>query len=217
MHSLIRFFLLGLFIIITFSHANSDILYSCDFNGKIATYHENEAKRMVLLGANCRNMNEIEHVVCAMNGVKVDYSRNEAEELLYRHPDAYCEMSQKLFTSTTQKSGGLSLVDKVIIYFPINSNYLSYKSLRKLSIFSQRHRNMGYTYTITGYASATGSASKNKLISLKRAGVVRNTLLNYGIHQDRILSVDALGEESLRYNTQYEFSLNRAVEIKVYQ
>ena len=57
---------------------------------------------------------------------------------------------------------------------------------------------------------------KNQNLSLKRAGIVRNSFLDYGIKADNIISVDALGEESLRYRTKYEESRNRAVEIKAF-
>jgi len=198
--------------------ANSDAqLYTCGFNGKMASYHENEAKKMQLLGAECRIMNSVEHIICSMRGVKTAYSYTEAEALLYRYPTAYCEMNNQLFVSSVKQSKGLAIEGKTALYFPVNGTQLSYKNRQKINSFAHKYMNMGYTFTITGYASATGSSSKNHMLSLKRAGVVRTALLNSGIRSSEILSVDALGEESLRYNTSYEFSLNRAVIIKAYK
>ena len=197
--------------------ANDKNLYTCNFHGKSTTYHENDTKRMILLGADCRIMHNVEHITCAMDGVKVDYAIHEAEDLLYRHPDAYCEMNSRLFRGKLNNTSSLALEKTLVVYFPIKGTSLSYKDRKKISTFARQYRNMGYKYTITGHASATGKSSSNYLLSLKRAGSVRSMLLNNGIHGSNILSVDALGEESLRYNTAYEFRLNRAVEIKVYK
>ena len=217
MHYLIKRSLIGVYFLLSFVGVHAETLYSCNYNGTVTTYHENDAKRMHLLGANCRIMSSAEHITCSMSGVKTDYSRDEAEELLYRYPNAYCEINNQLFTNSNSSKKSLSIAHKLVIYFQVNKSNLSYKNIQKINSFATRYRNMGYTYTITGYASATGNSSNNHILSLKRAGIVRNKLLDSGINADNILSVDALGEESLRYNTKYEFSLNRAVEIKAYK
>jgi len=208
--------LIGILLLVTTLHAES--LYECYFQGKWTTYHENEAKRMTLLGANCRQMHPVEHVTCAMNGVRLDYSKEEAEKLLYQYPQAHCEMNNLLYLSTRSQtySHPLALIDQVIVYFPVGSASLTSQARSKLYTFAQRHRNMGYLFSITGYASAPGRASRNHIISLNRAGAVRNALLNAGLNENNILSVDALGEASLRYNTPYEMRLNRAVVVKAY-
>ncbi len=214
-----RLFIFLMIGTLSISSLGAESLYQCDFNGELTTYHENDAKRMLLLGADCRIMNESEHITCSMKGVRINYSRSEAEELLYSYPDAHCEMNDKLFVSSYQQSKiskPLNLVNKIIIYFPISGTKLSAKEIAKISRFSKQHRKMGYRYNITGYASATGKSSANYLLSLKRAGSVRNALLNGGINSNNILSVDALGEESLRYSTKYEMSSNRAVIVKVF-
>ncbi len=206
-------------LISSVSNLNAETLYSCELNGKMTTYHENDAKRMQLLGADCRIMNSFEEITCSMKGVRVNYSLAEAEELLSLYPQASCEMDNRLFlafVSVGEKPKPLTLVNKTIIYFPINGKKLSDINYNKVKAFAKRHRNMGYTYTITGYASATGSSAKNHTLSLQRAGIVRNTLLTGGVNEDNILSVDALGEESLRYNTKYEERRNRAVVIKAF-
>lgn len=206
-------------LLLSVSSINAETLYSCELNGKVTTYHENDAKRMQLLGADCRIMNSFEEITCSMKGVRVNYSRSEAEELLSLYPDATCQINDRLFIAISmrvQNTEPLRLKNKTIIYFPVNGKKLSSNNKAKVKAFAKLHRNMGYTYTITGYASATGSSAKNHTLSLQRAGIVRNTLLAGGVNEDNILSVDALGEESLRYNTKYEEGRNRAVEIKAF-
>jgi outer membrane protein OmpA-like peptidoglycan-associated protein len=214
---LIKYFILSL-VLIGFNSVQAENLYECELNGKSATYHENDAKRMQLLGAECRIMHPIEEITCSMNGVRVNYSREEAEALLAKYPKATCEINDQLFIAFVQTAQRrpLSLVKKLVIYFPINGKRLSQSSRNLITAFAKRHRSMGYSFTITGHASATGSASKNHTLSLQRAGVVRDAMLNSGVNENNIISVDALGEESLRYRTQYEERRNRAVVIKAY-
>ena len=206
-------------VFISVGNASDENLYSCIYEGKATTYHENEAKRMILIGADCHIMGTAEHITCSMDGIRVDYSRREAEELLLSYPNAICEINNRLYISNTthrDNSKPLKLQSRLTIYFAINSYRLSKKDKAKIRAFAKVHRDMGNTYTITGYTSATGSSMKNQNLSLKRAGIVRNSFLDYGIKADNIISVDALGEESLRYRTKYEESRNRAVEIKAF-
>jgi len=222
MHSLtnkstLLFLLFTLFLSV--STLNAETLYSCEYNGKVTTYHENDARRMQLLGADCRTMNSFEEITCSMRGVRVNYSLAEAEELLSLYPQASCEMDNILFlafVNISDKPQPLTLVNKTIIYFPVSGKNLSSNNQNKVRAFANLNRNRGYTYTITGYASATGSSAKNHTLSLQRAGIVRNALLADGVNKNNILSVDALGEESLRYNTKYEEGRNRAVVIKAF-
>jgi len=209
-----------LFLFVSISSMDaSESLYECLFSGTKASYHANEAKRMQLLGAECHIMQSKEYILCSMDGVKVNYTREEADKLLATYPKATCEIDNNLYMAQGQKHYNKPLyLDKyIVVYFPINSYRLSQKDREKLKWFARRYRKMGYIFTITGYASATGSSSKNHFLSLKRAGKVNNILLNYGINFKNIISVDALGEESLRYNTQYEERRNRAVEVKAYK
>ena len=208
----------------TSSFSSDETLYSCVFNGKATTYHKNEALRMQLLGAECRLMSQAEHITCSMDGVRLDYSREEAEQLLARYPHAICDIGGVLYIATDASSNSnrdvqhhlMAIRDKITIFFPVNSNRLSSSAYSEISSFVHRNARSGYFFTITGYASATGSHSHNHTLSLRRAGIVRDVMLNNGISPDSILSVDALGEESLRHNTPYEFRENRAVEIKAY-
>ena len=206
-------------------NASDETLYSCFFDGKYTTYHKNDALRMELLGAKCRLMSEPEHITCSMDGVKLDYSREEANRLLREYPDAICESGSRLYMSGSvsepgenNPSGGSSMImqEKVTVFFPVDSNHLSRLSKTKIRDLVKRYPMKGYMYTITGFTSATGSNAHNHLLSLKRAGIVRNELIKNGVGTNDILSVDALGEESLRHNTKREVRQNRAVEIKVY-
>ena len=211
--------LFTIFIFLASSSLSAETLYSCSMNGITTTYHENDAKRMQSLGADCRIMDSFEEITCSMKGVRVNYSRNEVEELLSLYPEATCQINDILFVAIsmrTQNAKPMRLRNEDIIYFPVNGKNLSSTNREKVKLFAKLHRNMGYNFTITGYASATGSSSTNHTLSLQRAGIVRSTLLAGGINEDNILSVDALGEESLRYNTKYEEKRNRAVVIKAF-
>jgi len=213
------FFTAILTFIFGINSLHAENLYSCNMNGVSTTYHENDARRMQSLGADCRIMNTFEEITCSMRGVRVNYSRSEAEELLSLYPDATCQINDILFVAIsmrTKNTEPLTLQNEAIIYFPINGKKLSSNNRAKVKAFAELHRNMGYNFTITGYASATGSSSKNHTLSLQRAGIVRDTLLAGGLNENNILSVDALGEESLRYNTKYEEGRNRAVVIKAF-
>ena len=212
-----KIILITAFFCISTLHAEN--LYSCNMNGVETTYHENDARRMQSLGADCRIMNTLEEITCSMKGVRVNYSRSEAEELLSLYPEATCQINDILFVAISvrsQNSKPMRLKKEVIIYFPVNGKNLSSSNREKIKVFSGLHRNMGHNFTITGYASATGSSATNHTLSLQRAGIVRNALLVDGVNEDNIISVDALGEESLRYNTKYEERGNRAVVVKVF-
>jgi len=229
MHSLINLLLKAILLSIltvVSSSGSDETLYTCFFDGKETTYHKNEALRMELLGAECRLMSQTEHITCSMDGVRLDYSRKEAEELLENYPNAICEIGNMLYASSTgTQSAGISVAaparpmaiqDRLTLYFPVNSNRLSPASRDTIRMFAQRHRQTGHTFTITGFASATGSHGHNHTLSLRRAGIVRSMLISNGVNADNILSTDALGEESLRHNTRREERKNRAVEIKAY-
>jgi outer membrane protein OmpA-like peptidoglycan-associated protein len=221
MHYSNKIFLnITLFLLLSISAIDaSEYLYECLFDGKQVSYHENEVKRMQLLGAECHQMQPDNYILCSVDGVKVSYTKEEADKLLATYPKATCEIDNNLYMAYGQKEYNepLQLEKHLVVYFSVNSYHLYQEDRDKLKEFVKRYKNMGYFFTITGYASATGSSSKNHLLSLKRAGKVNNILLDYGISFKNIISVDALGEESLRYNTQYEEIRNRAVEIKVYQ
>jgi len=137
------------------------------------------------------------------------------ELVLLNYPNAVCEMNNKLKYGRSSKNG-LVLKSQVVIYFSVDRKVFSNKSRTKLLKFANLHRNMGYVYTITGYASSPGGATYNHTLSLKRAAKVNDTLVKAGIQEVNILSVDAMGEESLRYETKHEEQRNRAVVVKAF-
>ncbi|HIP14993.1 MAG TPA: OmpA family protein [Sulfurimonas autotrophica] len=218
MHYLIKknyLIIFGLLLTVSLTSVSADNLYSCQFEGKKVTYHENDARRMLTLGAECYKMTKEEYVTCSMKGVRLTYSFSEAEMLLLKYPDAMCEMNDKLRYGKSSKNG-LVLKSQIVIYFSVNGKVFSKKSRAKILKFAKLHKNMGYVYTITGYASSPGGAAYNHTLSLKRAGRVNDTLISGGVNKVNILSVDAMGEESLRYKTKHEEQRNRAVVIKAF-
>lgn len=219
MHSLIKFTIVFIFILTGNLSAKDERLFSCLLAGEKATYHENEAKRLEGLGAKCHPLSYDEYITCSMDGVRMQYSRDEAKKILLSYPKAVCDIDNSLYTYSSYNSNShtpMHVRKSLIIYFPVNSNRLSNSNYQKILNFIQNQYQSGELITITGYASATGTNTHNHILSLKRATIVKKTLIKNGIASDAILSVDAMGEESLRYNTQREYKYNRAVEIKAY-
>jgi len=217
MHSLIKFSIFFTFIFTVNLIANDEKLFSCLLAGEKATYHENEAKRLESIGAECHPLSYYEYVTCSMDGVRMQYSRDEAEKILSSYPKAVCDINNILYTYSSYSSNKpMHIKRKLVIYFSVNSTHLSKSDYQKILNYIQNQYQDEDFITITGYASATGSNAHNHILSLKRATIVKNTLIKNGISSNAILSVDAMGEESLRYNTQHEYKYNRAVEIRAY-
>ncbi len=215
-------------VLFLFMPATAEELYSCLYNGTSSTYRAAEATRMRALGAVCDRLTAAERVTCAIDGVKLDYSREESRRLMNEKPDAVCETESKLLVNvradasqarSTSRHATFDMIGKEIIYFRLGSSRLSARSSALLAAFSRKYGSGSYRFTITGYADASGSSRFNHTLSLKRAGRVRDALIDFGISADNIISVNALGEESLRYRTRngQPYILNRAVEIRAYQ
>ena len=235
--------------------ARAEELYSCLYNGTSSTYREAEATRMKALGAVCDKLGADERITCAIDGVKLDYSREESRRLMAANPGAVCEVGNKLIlnahddkvTSTPVQNQNiprrrneahagraastpvqnqniprrltLDMSEKTVVHFRLGSSKLSRTAHASLANFSRKYGSGAYRFTITGYADASGSSRFNHTLSLKRAGRVRDVLIDYGISEDNILSVDALGEESLRFRTRdgKRSYKNRAVEVRAYK
>ena len=212
--------------------SSAEELYTCLYNGTSSTYRAAEMTRMRALGAVCDPLSAGERVTCSMDGVKLDYSRQEARRVMKANPYAVCEMGDTLIISTANvkvevRTPGLApaarpafkLADKEVVHFNLGSARVSSYARSKLANFADNYGSGGYYFTITGYADASGSSRFNHTLSLKRAGRVRDILRDFGISTDRIVSTSALGEESLRLRTRNGVRLryNRAVEVRAYR
>ena len=103
-----------------------------------------------------------------------------------------------------------------IIYFDFNDSKLSEVSKNILINFLNKNKKNLSRYIILGHTDTKGSRDYNLSLSLKRAEVVREILLNEGIiHQN--VSILGKGEEETAVNTPDETKhpANRRAEVKI--
>jgi outer membrane protein OmpA-like peptidoglycan-associated protein len=209
--------------------------YSCVFNGKEASYHRDEVPRMKSLGAECVPLSAATSVVCSVGSVSTIFSVSEAAAVLDSSRRVICSSAGIMVTNAPDVASSQVVVtgpvailtdnrptfaheSTAVVYFRLGSARLSQSELAKVAEFA-RYYGSGYRITITGHTDSTGSASRNHLLSVQRAGIVRDALIRNNVSAANILSVSAMGEESLRYVTGDGIALgaNRAVEIRAYR
>ena len=102
-----------------------------------------------------------------------------------------------------------------IIYFDFDVFNLSEVSKDKIKIFLNNNGSMINEYLIVGHTDTKGTKEYNLSLSIKRAEVVKEILVNYGIKQGKI-NILGKGEESLAIDTPDDTKqpANRRVEIK---
>ena len=214
--------------------ANANEFYSCQFNGKEASYHQDEVPRMKSLGASCVRLTAATSAVCAVGSVSTIFSLSEAQAVMQSSNRVACSAggflvtNQRAVSSQVIVTGPVAVLSRgqatfehqktTVVYFRLGSARLSASERAKIDAFA-RYYGSGFRITITGYTDSTGSAAKNQLLSLQRAGAARDVLIANNVSVNSIVSVSALGEESLRYETADSKALgaNRAVEIKAYR
>ena len=102
-----------------------------------------------------------------------------------------------------------------IIYFDFDRFNLSKVSEDKIKLFLDNYASMINNYLILGHTDTKGSQNYNLSLSLKRAEIVREILIRYGIKKSSI-EILGMGEKSLAINTpdNTKQPANRRVEIK---
>ena len=102
-----------------------------------------------------------------------------------------------------------------IIYFDFDKFNLSEVSKEKIKLFLDNNNSTIEEYLVVGHTDTKGTKKYNLSLSIKRAEVVKEILINYGIQQSRI-KILGKGEESLAVNTPDDTKqpANRRVEIK---
>ncbi len=107
--------------------------------------------------------------------------------------------------------------DKIlqIIYFDFDKTKLSKVSINKIKNFVKNHNSNINSYIIVGHTDTKGTKKYNLNLSLERADVVKNLLLENGIHSSKI-KILGKGETSPAIITpdDTKHPLNRRVEIK---
>ena len=102
-----------------------------------------------------------------------------------------------------------------IIYFDFDQFNLSEVSKDKIKKFLNNYGSDINEYLVIGHTDTKGTNKYNLSLSIKRAEVVKEILINYGINQNSI-KILGKGEESLAVNTPDDTKqpANRRVEIK---
>ena len=102
-----------------------------------------------------------------------------------------------------------------IIYFDFDQFNLSEVSKDKIKKFLNNYGSVINEYLVVGHTDTKGTNKYNLSLSIKRAEVVKEILINYGINQNSI-KILGKGEESLAVNTPDDTKqpANRRVEIK---
>ncbi len=102
-----------------------------------------------------------------------------------------------------------------IIYFDFDKFNLSEVSKEKIKIFLSNYGRIINEYLIIGHTDTKGTKKYNLSLSIKRAEIVREILINNGINEGSI-KILGKGEESLAVNTPDDTKqpANRRVEIK---
>ncbi len=102
-----------------------------------------------------------------------------------------------------------------IIYFDFDKFDLSNVSKSKIKLFIDKYGSIINEYIVVGHTDTKGTKNYNLSLSIKRAEVVRDILISYGIKKNNI-KILGKGEESLAVNTpdNTKQPANRRVEIK---
>ena len=102
-----------------------------------------------------------------------------------------------------------------IIYFDFDKFNLSEVSKDKIKKFLNNYGSVINEYLVVGHTDTKGTNKYNLSLSIKRAEVVKEILINYGIKQNSI-KILGKGEESLAVDTPDDTKqpANRRVEIK---
>ena len=153
--------------------------------------------------------------------VKIDFANNKYCSRLKSSSKSIktVESSARFFKLNkpdNEKQQPLTLVNKSIIYFPVNGKKLSIKNKNKVKALLKHIGIWDIPIRLQDMHQQQAVLLRIIHYHCKELVTVRNTLLASGINENNILSVDALGEESLRYNTKYEEKRNRAVVIKAF-
>ena len=102
-----------------------------------------------------------------------------------------------------------------IIYFDFDKFSLSDVSKNKIKLFLDNYKNEINQYLVVGHTDTKGEKNYNMTLSIKRAEIVKELLIYYGIKKD-IIKILGRGEESLAIITpdNTKQPANRRVEIK---
>ncbi len=157
---------------------------------------------------NCKN-----DFLKAMHNIYGKISTQENEQETSNNKDNNLENEIKDEVTIVTKNENKELMQ--IIYFDFDQFNLSEVSKDKIKKFLNNYESVINEYLVVGHTDTKGTNKYNLSLSIKRAEVVKEILINYGINQSSI-KILGKGEESLAVNTpdDTKHPANRRVEIK---
>ena len=157
---------------------------------------------------NCKN-----DFLNAMHNIYEKISTQENEQETSIEKDNNLENERKDEVTIVTKNENKELMQ--IIYFDFDQFNLSEVSKDKIKKFLDNYGSVISEYLVVGHTDTKGTNKYNLSLSIKRAEVVKEILINYGIKQNSI-KILGKGEESLAVNTPDDTKqpANRRVEIK---
>ena len=149
----------------------------------------------------------------AMHNIYEKISAQEKDKINLNNHDHKFENETKDEVSLVTKENKKELIQ--IIYFDFDKFNLSELSKNKIELFLDNYGNEITEYLIIGHTDTKGTKYYNLSLSIKRAEVVKEILIKYGINQNSI-RILGKGEELLAVDTPDETKqpANRRVEIK---
>ena len=157
---------------------------------------------------NCKN-----DFLKAMHNIYEKISTQENEQETSNNKDNNLENETKDEVTIVTKNDNKELMQ--IIYFDFDQFNLSEVSKDKIITFLNNYGSVINEYLVVGHTDTKGTNKYNLSLSVKRAEVVKEILINYGINQSSI-KILGKGEESLAVDTPDDTKqpANRRVEIK---
>ncbi len=157
---------------------------------------------------NCKN-----DFLKAIHNIYEKMSTQENEQETSDNKDNNLENETKDEITIVTKNENKELMQ--IIYFDFDQFNLSEVSKDKMKKFLNKYGSDINEYLVVGHTDTKGTNKYNLLLSIKRAEVVKEILINYGINQSSI-RILGKGEESLAVDTPDDTKqpANRRVEIK---
>jgi len=157
---------------------------------------------------NCKN-----DFLKAMHNIYEKISIQENEQEISKNKDNNLVNETKNEVTIVTKNENKELMQ--IIYFDFDQFNLSEVSKDKIFTFLNNYGSFINEYLVVGHTDTKGTNKYNLSLSIKRAEVVKEILINYGINQSSI-KILGKGEESLAVDTPDDTKqpANRRVEIK---
>ena len=129
------------------------------------------------------------------------------------------ELKEVDITSSEAPKNLTIVLDERALHFDFNKSDVKedfFELLKNLKEFVEENN---YEVTIVGHTDSVGNNQYNFKLSKKRAEAVKAKLLEFGLAEDRILGIEAMGEEEpiASNDTKEGRAENRRVEFKLIQ